>query len=304
MTHPQTTTKFTEFSELFRPIINQKMAEYIRFGTLDQRKILEDAMQYSVAAGGKRLRPLLVLATHQLFSDQMETVYPLACAIELLHTYSLIHDDLPSMDNDSLRRGMPTCHVKFGEDIAILAGDTLNTFSFELLSTQLADFFPAEAVLKVIREFSRACGIHGMSGGQVLDLRGVGLEADPEYLFQTHALKTGALISASISLPAVLGGVDTKELAILTRFGDQIGQLFQIVDDILDVVGNQEALGKSINKDHEQNKLTYIRVFGLDRSLEMMRNQAHNARQTLEELSLPKFSVLYSVVDYIETRTT
>lgn len=280
------------------------MAEYIQFGTQDQRKILEDAMLYSVAAGGKRLRPLLVLASHQIFSDQLDTIYPLACAIELLHTYSLIHDDLPSMDNDSLRRGMPTCHIKFGEDIAILAGDTLNTFAFELLSTQLAEHFPAPIVLQVIRGFARACGIQGMSGGQVLDLRGVSLDANSEYLFQTHALKTGALISASVSLPAVLGGATAENLAILTLFGDQIGQLFQIVDDILDVVGNSNALGKSINKDHEQNKLTYIRVFGLDESRRMMKIQAQNARQTLGNLDLPNTSILYSVVDYIETRTT
>jgi len=303
ITTPQP-TQFEIFSDEFRPLITEKMLDYISFGTTDQRRSLEDAMRYSVAAGGKRLRPLLVLATYNLFAKDLNPVYPLACAIELLHTYSLIHDDLPSMDNDSLRRGMPTCHVQYGEDIAILAGDTLNTFSFELLSTHLAPHFSPAAILRVIREFAKACGLEGMSGGQVLDLKGIHLNPDADYLFKTHALKTGALISASVSLPAILANVSEETLSIMSQFGDQIGQLFQVVDDVLDVTGTAESLGKSTNKDHDQNKLTYIRVFGLEHSLDLIKQQATAARHTLAKLSTHDTQLLASIVDYIETRTT
>jgi geranylgeranyl diphosphate synthase type II len=277
------------------------MAEYIHFGITDNRTTLEAAMRHSVSAGGKRLRPLLALATFQLFDTDISRIMPLACAIELLHTYSLIHDDLPSMDNDSLRRGLPTCHVKYGEDIAILAGDTLNTYSFELLATHLSTFPPAQ-VLKVIAQFAVACGINGMSGGQVLDLKGVAERDNVEYLVKTHALKTGALISASIVLPAILTSATPTQLTILEKFGNEIGLLFQIGDDILDVIGDQGTMGKTLNKDADQNKLTYIRVYGLPGTQALLKTHAQQARETLRDLNLPTTSLLESIVDYIETR--
>jgi len=188
---------FHQFAEYHRPIIEAYMIDTISFSVNDERRKLEHAMKYSVQAGGKRIRPLIATATYSMFHRDVSPILPLAAAIELLHTYSLIHDDLPSMDNDVLRRGLPTCHVQFGEDIAILAGDTLNTFTFELLADRLPLYFPAATVLDVIRRFAHASGIAGMSGGQVLDLIGSTVQASESYLFQTHALKTGALLSAS-----------------------------------------------------------------------------------------------------------
>lgn len=278
------------------------MVAYLAFGISDERAQLVDAMCYSVAAGGKRIRPLLTLATYSLFSDDVAPVMALATAIELLHTYSLIHDDLPSMDNDILRRGLPTCHVKYGEDIAILAGDTLNTFTFELLATELPRFFSSDRAIRVIKEFARACGIHGMSGGQLLDLKGATLDNDPDYLLTTHALKTGALLSASITLPALLVEVKAPELELFRSFGNTVGQLFQIVDDLLDVTATTQSLGKTANKDIAQNKLTYIKVFGIDRTKALITDYLEDAHRILDRIDRPNIGVLHSMVDYIGGR--
>ncbi len=294
---------FQSFADHYKPIIESAMTHYISFGLTDNRSVLEKAMRHSVQAGGKRLRPLLTLATYQLFDPSNVTqVLPLACALELLHTYSLIHDDLPSMDNDDLRRGLPTCHIQYGEDIAILAGDTLNTYSFELISTHLP--FPSDRIVRVIREFASACGIHGMSGGQVLDLKGVSETSNEAYVKTTHALKTGALISASVTLPAILAGATPNQLGHLKAYGDAIGLLFQIGDDILDVTGDESTLGKTPNKDVDQHKLTYIRVFGLEKTRSHLSQTAAIARQHLAQLPEFDTALLHDVIHYVEKRTS
>ncbi|MFA5878876.1 MAG: polyprenyl synthetase family protein [Candidatus Margulisiibacteriota bacterium] len=254
---------------------------------LDPRSILKEAMIYSLTAKSKRVRPLLVVLVFLLFEKETELykILPLAGAIEIIHTYSLIHDDLPSMDNDDFRRGQLTCHKKFGEDMAILAGDTLNTFAFELISKELIKSFPAEKVLQVVLELSKALGICGMAGGQVLDLRSELGPRDEAYLTKTHHLKTGALLKVCFTLPGILAGASEEELAKLADLGETIGLLFQIKDDILDVVQEKNILGKSAKKDLAQNKLTYVTLLGLEKAREKAESEDQKAKKILAELS-------------------
>ena len=228
---------------------------------------IHTAMRYSVFAGGKRIRPILCLETARIFAPEVTPALHPACAIECIHTYSLIHDDLPALDNDDLRRGKPTCHKKFGEAIAILAGDALLTLAFEIIgATPVA----ADRRVAMLSEVSSAAGtVNGMVGGQVADLEAEGKPVSPEMLEYIHRSKTAALIRASIAVGALCAGASSEEVVRLRRFGETIGWAFQVTDDILDVEESSAALGKTAGKDIAQQKATYPAVYGLPRSHEI-----------------------------------
>jgi geranylgeranyl diphosphate synthase type II len=232
----------------------------------ERPSLIHQAMRYSVFAGGKRVRPILCIEAFRIFSGGVAAVLPVACALEFIHTYSLIHDDLPALDNDDLRRGRPTCHKKFGEAMAILAGDGLLTLAFEALASAPAP--PAERVA-LIQEIASAAGTRdGMVGGQVADLEAEGKEVTPEMLEYIHRSKTAALIRASILSGAIAGGASREDQDRLRMFGGLIGWAFQVTDDILDVEESSAALGKTAGKDQAQRKATYPALFGLKKSHE------------------------------------
>jgi geranylgeranyl diphosphate synthase type II len=257
---------------------------------------LEEAMRYSLLAGGKRVRPVLALATACALGAEPERFLPVACAIELIHTYSLIHDDLPAMDDDELRRGLPTSHVKFGEDVAILAGDGLFAEAMRLFCEQPGD--PAR-VLAALRELAAATGVDGMVGGQFVDV--VEATADAEGLRTLHALKTGRLIAASVGIVLELEGSPESARMPYRRFADELGVLFQIVDDILDVTESDERLGKPHGSDERHGKLTYVSLFGLERARELAAESHAKATAALSEAS-GETEDLRRVADYIFTR--
>jgi geranylgeranyl diphosphate synthase, type II len=229
---------------------------------------IHKAMRYSLFAGGKRIRPLLATATGEAVSDAPVGVENAACALELIHTYSLIHDDLPALDNDDLRRGRPTCHKVFGEAMAILAGDSLLTLAFEVLAK--LEGVSAERRIHLVRELAVASGtVGGMIGGQVNDIEGEGKSPTAALLESIHRAKTGALLRCSVRFGAIYAGADAKQLDALTSYGEHIGLAFQIVDDILDVEQSSEQLGKTAGKDAAQHKITFPAVYGIERSREM-----------------------------------
>ena len=260
---------------------------------------LEEAMRYSLLAGGKRIRPVLALATARATGRNAASVLPLAAAIELIHTYSLIHDDLPAMDDDDLRRGRPTCHVKFGEDVAILAGDGLFAEAIaHVIEHQRGD--PAR-VLAALHEVVVAAGVSGMVGGQYLDV--AGFTSNPEELRTLHALKTGRLIGASVTCVLLLEGLPEAATMAYRRFAAELGVLFQIVDDILDVTGSDEELGKPHGSDERHGKLTYVSLFGLQRARELAAESHRNAHEALAAVSGEPRD-LSQITDFIYTRTS
>jgi len=239
-------------------------------------------MRYSVFAGGKRIRPTLCLEAARIFTADTAPALPVACAVEFIHTYSLIHDDLPALDNDDLRRGKPTCHKQFGEATAILAGDALLTLAFAVLAE--APLEPARRVA-IIREIAAAAGTReGMVGGQVADLEAERQPVTPDLLEYIHRSKTAALIRASVVAGALAGHAGPQDVERLRRFGEAIGWAFQVVDDILDVEATSVALGKTAGKDHSRQKATYPALYGLEKSRAMARELAGEALRDLEPL--------------------
>ncbi len=228
---------------------------------------IHQSMHYSLMAGGKRLRPILVMAAAEAVGADRQTVLPFAVAVEFIHTYTLVHDDLPALDDDSLRRGKPTNHKVFGEAIAVLAGDALLTQAFIVMTqSALMETIPAANILRAANEISRAMGSGGVIGGQVVDIQSEGKKIDPETLEYIHIYKTGFFFKACIRSGAILGRAEQKQLAALSEFGSHIGLAFQIVDDILDIVGDKEKLGKDVGSDIDKNKATYPALYGLDAS--------------------------------------
>jgi len=227
---------------------------------------LKKAMGYSIFAGGKRLRPMFAIAASETVGGTLKQVLPAACALELIHTYSLIHDDLPAMDDDDYRRGVPTNHKVFGEATAILAGDALLTKAFEVLSDTERFASPPTDLLRVSSEIARAAGDAGMVGGQIIDMESECQDIDLDMLMNLHRKKTGALITVSVRAGAILGGGDETQVERLNEYGDCVGLAFQISDDILDVVGDQEKLGKKTGMDEVRGKKTYISLLGLEES--------------------------------------
>ena len=265
-------------------------------GPPDVPAAVADAMRYSLTAGGKRLRPILCLAAADAVGGDRAQAMPAACAIELIHTYSLIHDDLPSMDDDTMRRGRPTLHVVAGEGMAILAGDGLLTEAFHLLARapEAADLATIARKLEVVRVVSAAAGPRGMVGGQAIDLACVRPDPhgrlapplDPDSLRAMHAKKTGALIRASAAAGAIMGGGTGAQIAAIEAAAGELGLAFQIVDDILDVQGASASLGKTAGKDAAAGKPTYPALYGLDRSKEMAEACLRRAESTLQAAGL------------------
>ena len=257
-------------------------------------------MKYSLSAGGKRIRPVLALAAADAVGGEGETILPAACALELIHTYSLIHDDLPAMDDDDYRRGRLANHKVFGEGQAILAGDALLTYAFELLAQSLNGVTP-ERQLRVVREVAQAAGPEGMVGGQVLDLEAEEKALTLSELEQVHRLKTGALLVVAARLGAILAGGTEEKIEALTRYAQAIGLAFQIKDDILDLEGDSETLGKPAQSDLRQNKSTYPSLMGTEgakQELKSMIDEAHAALETLGE----RAGFLHELADFIAQR--
>ncbi len=228
------------------------------------------AMRYSLFAGGKRLRPILCMAGADTVGGEARAVLPVACALELIHTYSLIHDDLPVMDDDDLRRGKPTNHKVFGEALALLAGDGLLTEAFRLMSaTETGGRVTPQAVIRVMGLIGEAAGYQGMVGGQAVDIQSEGTEVSPDLVQFIHTRKTGALITASVTSGAILGGGEPDQIASIRAYGTGIGLAFQISDDILDIEGDSETMGKGVGGDTQRGKATYPSVHGLEKAREM-----------------------------------
>ncbi len=265
---------------------------------------LHKAMRYSVFAGGKRVRPILMLAACQAVGGDGEKAMPAACAMEMIHTYSLIHDDLPAMDDDDFRRGNPTNHKVFGEAVAILAGDALLTEAFRLMSAPaFAAGVPAEARLAVIHQIASCAGSHGMVGGQVVDMESEGKsDIDLPTVQYIHTHKTGALIKAAVVAGALLGGADREKLDAITRYGSAAGLAFQIADDILDIEGTTEEIGKDAGSDQARGKATYPAVMGLAAAKQEAATMMDEAFKALEIFG-SEADPLREIARYIVTRT-
>ena len=259
----------------YAKVTEDALKRYMPDGDLPQKRLYE-AMNYSIFAGGKRLRPMIMMMTAKMLGKTEETVLPFACAMEMIHTYSLIHDDLPAMDNDDLRRGMPTNHKVYGEATAILAGDALLTKAFEIAAKN-ADSVTA---LKAIEVLAAAAGSEGMVGGQEIDIDGN--FSDMEELKHMHSLKTGAIIRASGVIAAILSGADEKQTEAIDRFCCNLGIAFQIQDDILDIIGSEEELGKPIGSDAENNKVTYVALCGMEEAERLQREYIKKAKESLK----------------------
>lgn len=288
-----------EFLTLQVQAVDRVLDGWVPADSVDPSSI-HKAMRYSLFAGGKRIRPVLAIAAAHAVSDSPDGVEDAAATLELIHTYSLIHDDLPALDNDDLRRGRPTCHKVFGEAMAILAGDALLTLAFEVLS-RLARVSP-EQKIRMVEELARAAGtVGGMIAGQVHDIEGEGKHANAMLLEAIHKAKTGALLRASVRIGAIYADATPEELTALSEYGEHIGLAFQIVDDVLDVEESSEALGKTAGKDQAQQKITFPAVYGLSRSREMAeeeRRVAHRALRIFDD----RADRLRQIADFIVQR--
>ncbi len=269
----------------------------LRFSAIPDTRGIEEAMRYSLLAGGKRIRPVLALATARSLGMAPESVLPAAGALELIHTYSLIHDDLPAMDDDELRRGRPTSHVVYGENVAILAGDGLFAEAVRLFCEQQEG--DPRAVLTALAELLAAIGVDGMVGGQYIDVMERDLDADG--LRRLHSLKTGRLIAASVGVVLALRGLAEPETIPYRRFAEELGVLFQIVDDILDVTGSDEELGKPHGSDERHGKLTYVSLFGLEEARKLAAESHRKAHEALAATS-GEARDLSQITDFIYTR--
>lgn len=263
--------------------------------------VIHEAMRYSLFAGGKRLRPVLALAAAEVVGGDTEKILPAACTLELIHTYSLIHDDLPAMDDDDFRRGRPTCHKKYGEAMAILAGDALLTLAFEVLARGAADgLLPEKETVRVIAEVGMAAGTTGLVGGQVVDM----LSSDTvdhitlEYI---HSRKTGALYRASVRLGAILSGADEVSLARLTEYAEYLGLAFQIADDILDIRGDASKIGKPVKSDIKNKKATYPALYGMDKAVLKARESMEKGLSALEIFGA-EANFLRELIHFVVTR--
>jgi geranylgeranyl diphosphate synthase type II len=285
----------SDYPEDRRQLVEEHLERHV-YSPRPETAGLEEAMRYSLLAGGKRIRPVLCLATARALGLEPSELLPIAASLELIHTYSLIHDDLPAMDDDDLRRGRPTSHVAHGEDVAILAGDALFAEAVRLACEQRGE---PDRVLAAVREIAAATGVDGMVGGQYVDVIGGG--EDPASLRMLHSLKTGRLIAASVGSALELANCSGEEAAPYRRFAVELGLLFQIVDDILDVTQSEEQLGKPSGSDERHGKLTYASLFGLDRARELAAESHRKALDALAEAG-GETGDLKRIADYVFTR--
>jgi geranylgeranyl diphosphate synthase type II len=280
--------------------INRALESLLK--TADKPDRILEAMTYSLMAGGKRIRPVLCVAATEAVGGNPEDAVPAACALEMVHTYSLIHDDLPAMDDDALRRGKPTCHMAFDEATAILAGDALLTLAFQTLSSiELSNAEQTAKWLQVIQLISYAAGYCGMIQGQMLDITSEGRQLSLAELKAMHRLKTGALIEASLSSGAVLGGLNSIKISLLESYAQNIGLAFQVTDDILNIEGDPEIMGKAVGTDKLRNKNTYPSLLGLKKSKDFAGKLVENALQALESFD-QKAEPLRAIAKYIIER--
>nr|ARU08105.1 GGPPS2 [Gardenia jasminoides] len=279
--------------------VNKALEEAVLLG--EPLKIRE-SMRYSLLAGGKRVRPMLCIAACELFGGQESVAMPSACAAEMIHTMSLMHDDLPCMDNDDLRRGKPTNHKAFGEDVAVLAGDALLAFAFEYIVTATKGV-SSERIVRVIGELARSIGCEGLVAGQVVDICSEGMsDVGLEHLEFIHVHKTAALLEGSVVMGAILGGANAEQVARLRKFARNIGLLFQVVDDILDVTKSSQELGKTAGKDLVADKTTYPKLIGIEKSRELAEKLNREAQDQLAEFDPEKADPLIALANYIAYR--
>lgn len=289
---PDISQTLDESWNTFRELIENRLADYLqseRRLTHDCPSELREAMAYSLLAGGKRLRPVLTLLACDALGGNIESALPAACALEMVHTYSLIHDDLPAMDDDDLRRGRPTCHKQFGEALAILAGDALLTLAFEVIAKETK---PPEVAALCCADLASAAGAVGMVGGQVADLEGEKLCFDPqflptvEHLESIHRRKTGRLLTCGLVMGARIAGADQQTQIALETYGKCVGLAFQIADDLLDVTGSQVKMGKGVRKDQDHGKLTYPALLGIDESHRRAEELIRTACEAISSLGI------------------
>ena len=249
------------------------------------QSVIMEAMEYSLMAGGKRLRPMLMMETYRLFGGETEVIYPFMAAMEMIHTYSLVHDDLPAMDNDEYRRGRKTTHIVYGEDMGILAGDALLNYAFET-AFHAFELCPQDSLKigKALQVLGEKAGIHGMIGGQVIDVKETGKQIDREVLDTIYELKTSALIEASMMVGAILAGATDEELEKVEQMASNIGIAFQVQDDILDVTSTEEVLGKPIHSDEKNEKTTYVTLYGIEKASAVVEERSKEAIALLHEL--------------------
>lgn len=281
----------------YKEQIEQQLPTYIE--SLQAPQTIKEAMLYSLRAGGKRIRPLLLLSTLHAFRKPIGIGMSVACALEMIHTYSLIHDDLPSMDNDDLRRGKPTNHKVFGEANAILAGDALLTYAFQVVADDKT--ISSDVKVRLISELAKAAGPEGMVGGQVADLEGEGKTISLQQLEYIHRHKTGKLLQYSVRAGAILGEATEQQLMLLTLFSDYLGLAFQIRDDILDIEGDEQKIGKKVGSDIENDKSTYPSLLTLDGAKKKLSDHMKEARKLLDEAKIDA-SLLHYICDIVETR--
>lgn len=286
------------WSEQQLALVEQALSFWVREQTPAN---LGEVMRYGVLDGGKRLRPLLVLAAAQAVEGNLEAALRAACSVELIHAYSLIHDDMPCMDNDVLRRNKPTVHVQYGEASALLAGDAMQALAFEILATPSEKIDPAMGA-QLCYLLAKAAGQDGMAGGQAIDLASVGKSLNHQELQKMHELKTGALLKASVVMGAMCGQVSPGVLEQLSVFGEKIGLAFQVVDDILDVTADSAVLGKTAGKDAMQNKPTYVSILGMDKATELAQTLYKEALMALQNTKLTHQQPLAELAAMVVTR--
>lgn len=276
-------------------LVNHKLTEYIPEGPCLQQPLL-DAMRYSLMGGGKRIRPVLTLEFCRACGGDPLAALPLACAVEMVHTYSLIHDDLPCMDNDDMRRGRPSCHKQFSEDIALLAGDALLSLAFETIA---GSGLAAERTAEAVQVLARASGPLGMVGGQVIDLQSEGKRIDAETLNALHNGKTVAMIAAAAQLGCIAAGASAEQRKAASVYAEKIGLAFQVVDDILDVTSTEERLGKPIGSDRENEKTTYATLYGLEESKKIAAGLTEEAKRAMAGSFAKQGEFLEELADFL-----
>jgi geranylgeranyl diphosphate synthase type II len=291
--------KYNEYLEK----IEKQLEKYFEFQNSPQKTVYE-AMRYSIFAGGKRIRPVLVLAVAEMLDGSIEEIMPLACSIEMIHTYSLIHDDLPAMDDDDLRRGRPTLHIKYDEAIAILAGDGLLNKAFETsLSNENIKAENIKNYFEALKILSNASGVDGMIAGQIIDMESENKKIDIDLLNYMHKKKTGALLKASVLMPSKMYCKDKSQYNSLLNYAEKIGLAFQIKDDILDVEGDSKILGKPQGSDSENNKSTYVSIYGLDKAKELLSDNIESALTSIKQYG-DSSKFLEEIALYIYKRNT
>lgn len=293
------TKQLAPFTQEYKLLLENELITLVE--KLNAPSNLKESMIYSLEAGGKRIRPLLLFATLSAFGENPRKGLYAACAIEMIHTYSLIHDDLPSMDNDDLRRGKPTNHKVFGDAVATLAGDALLTYSFEVMGKLPNEWVSAETKLKLIIEMAKAAGTEGMVGGQVADMEGEDKSLTLEELEYVHIHKTGKLLGFSVLAGAIISGADIRQMEYLSAFAYHLGLAFQIQDDILDVTGSQQLIGKPVGSDTTNLKSTYPKLLTLDGAKTALNKQITAAKENLQKTGL-KTDLLVELTDLVASR--